>query len=184
MGKKIVIGITAASGAIYAKRLLFYLEKYHTQWEEVAVVFSENAEKLWELEIGEKPEVPFKTYANNDFMAPFASGSAAFRDMIICPCTMGSMGKIANGLAIDLISRAADVVLKERGNLVLVSREMPLNAIHIENMRKITAANGIICPASPSFYHKPQSIEEMVDTVVFRALELIHIQTEQKNWGD
>jgi 4-hydroxy-3-polyprenylbenzoate decarboxylase len=97
---------------------------------------------------------------------------------------MGSMGKIANGIAIDLISRAADVVLKERGNLVLVSREMPLNAIHIENMQKITAANGIICPASPSFYHHPQSIEEIVDTVVFRALELINIRTEQKSWGD
>lgn len=183
MSKKIIVGITAASGAIYAQRLFFYLEKYKEQWEDVAVVFSDNAKKVWEYELKKEINIPFKTYDAKDFMAPFASGSAGFSDMVVCPCTMGSLAKIANGLATDLLSRAADVILKEKRKLVLVTRETPINLIHIENMKKITLAGGIICPASPSFYFHQNKIEDIVDSVVFRALELIDISTEQSRWG-
>lgn len=183
MSKKIIIGITAASGAIYAQRLFFYLEKYKEQWDEVVVVFSDNAKKVWEYELRKEINIPFKTYDVNDFMSPIASGSAGFSDMVVCPCTMGSLAKIANGLATDLLSRAADVILKEKQNLVLVTRETPLNLIHIENMRKITLAGGIICPASPSFYFHQKKVEDIVDSVIFKALKLINITTEQKIWG-
>jgi len=184
MSKKIIIGITAASGAIYAQRLFFYLEKYKKQWDEIAVVFSDNAKNVWEFELQKKINIPFQTYAANDFMSPIASGSTGFSDMIVCPCTMGTLAKIANGLAIDLLARAADVILKEKRTLVLVTRETPINLIHIENMRKITLAGGIVCPASPSFYFHQNNVNDIVDSVVFRALELIGITTEQKHWNE
>lgn len=155
------------------------------QINEVNIVFSSNARDVWLHELGsfDETEIPFKIYGKNDFNAPFASGSAGFDTMIIIPCSMGTLGRIAQGISNDLISRAADVILKERRKLILVTRETPLNLIHINNMKTITEAGGIICPATPSFYSKPQTINELVQTVTDRVLSLAGLETDGYQWG-
>jgi 4-hydroxy-3-polyprenylbenzoate decarboxylase len=185
MKRKLIVAVTGASGVIYAKLLLEELLSMKDQTEEIAVVFSPNATEIWELELEEEfiPVSPFKTYSFSDFNAPFASGSSSFETMIICPCTMGTIGRIASGFSDDLITRAADVILKERRKLILVPRETPYNLIHIENMRKITLAGGIICPATPSFYLKPGTIPDLVKTVVFRILKLAEFPVRHDEWG-
>ncbi|MDP4224940.1 MAG: UbiX family flavin prenyltransferase [Bacteroidota bacterium] len=181
---KIIVGITGASGAIYARNLLEQLGKFSDQLEEVSVIFSENAKKVWsyELDSDSSQSLPFPVYENTDFFAPMASGSARFDAMIICPCSMGTLGKIAHGIADNLIVRSADVMLKERRKLILVPRECPYNLIHLENMKSITLAGGIIAPANPSFYSKPGSIEELVGTVTHRVLELAGFSLETYRW--
>ncbi len=181
---KIIVGVTGASGAIYAKTLINKLYTINEQIEDCDIVFSENAKKVWEFELENNNynEIPFKIYTTNDFFAPFASGSAKYDAMIICPCTMGSLGRIANGISDDLLTRAADVILKERKKLILVTREMPLNLIHIENFKKITLSGGIICPASPSFYSKPSTIDELVNTVIDRVLDLAGFDISTFRW--
>lgn len=183
---KIIIGVTGASGAVYAKTLLEKLATLKNQVEKIDVVFSDNAKEIWKYELDTDPEqtIPFKIYNKNDFFAPFASGSAGYDTMIICPCSMGTLGRIANGTSDDLITRASDVILKERKRLILVPRETPFSLIHINNMKIITEAGGIICPAIPSFYNKPGSIEDLVDTVINRVLELANIITNSFKWGD
>jgi len=183
---KIIVAVTGASGAIYAKSLLEKLVQNNHQIAVCDVVFSEQAKVVWEHELSEKPIIPkgFTVYEHNNFFAPFASGSANYDCMIICPCTMGTMGRIASGLANDLITRAADVMLKERKKLILLTRETPLNLIHINNMKTITEAGGIICPANPSFYHKPKTIEEAVFTVLNRVLDLAGFIVDYKRWID
>ncbi|MBC7399138.1 MAG: UbiX family flavin prenyltransferase, partial [Mucilaginibacter sp.] len=157
MKKKIVIAITGASGAIYAKLLLDRLQHLNSQVEEVAVVMSDNAKQVWKFELDNEDytKSSFKFYAKTDFMAPFASGSAKFDTMVIIPCSMGTLGRIAGGISDDLVTRAADVILKERRKLILVARDTPFNLIHIRNMATVTEAGGIICPAVPSYYNKP-----------------------------
>ncbi len=184
--KKIILAITGASGSIYAKQLIEHLYNLKSQVEDVAIVFSENAIDVWKHELGgfNRKEIPFKIYEPNDFYAPFASGSAKFDTMIVCPCSMGTLGRIAHGISDDLISRAADVVLKENRRLILVTRETPLNQIHISNMKVIADTGGIIFPASPSFYSKPKNIKEVVDTVVKRVLDLAEIDIETYRWGN
>ena len=118
-----------------------------------------------------------------DFHAPFASGSGRFNTMIICPCSMGTLGRIATGISNDLITRAADVVLKERRKLICVVRETPYNLIHIKNMEAVTLAGGIICPATPSFYSIPANLEEMAATVVDRIIDLAGITQQTYRWG-
>ncbi|MDR3184043.1 MAG: UbiX family flavin prenyltransferase [Prevotellaceae bacterium] len=182
MGRKIVIGVTGASGAIYAKRLF---DKLSPQEDvEVAVVFTANGEKVFRYEMGEAAfrAVPFPQYDNNDFFAPFASGSSLFDTLVVAPCSMGALARIAGGLASDLISRTADVMLKERRTLILVPRETPLHLIHIQNMQRIAEAGGVICPASPSFYSHPQTIDNAVDTVVDRVLQLAGFTVETYRW--
>ncbi|MBK9400544.1 MAG: UbiX family flavin prenyltransferase [Bacteroidetes bacterium] len=183
---KIVVGVTGASGAIYAKVLLEKLTLLQDQLLEVAVVFSDNARDVWEYELGHKDysRLPFKVYDKGDFMAPFASGSARFETMIICPCSMGTMARIAHGISGDLITRAADVILKERRKLILVTRDTPLSLIHIDNMRTITMAGGIIAPASPSFYSKPESLENLAATVVDRVLDLAGLENVTYRWSE
>ena len=183
---KIIIGVTGASGAIYAKTLFEKLATLKNTVEKIDVVFSDNAKEIWKYELDTDPEqsIPFNIYKKNDFFAPFASGSACYDIMIICPCSMGTLGRIANGISNDLITRAADVVLKERKKLILVPRETPFNLIHINNMKIITVAGGIICPAIPSFYNKPGSIKDLVDTVVDRVLQLTDIKTDAFKWGE
>jgi 4-hydroxy-3-polyprenylbenzoate decarboxylase len=185
MKRKLIVAVTGASGAIYAKLLLEELLLLKNRTEEIAVVFSPNATEIWKLELEEEyiPVSPFKTYSFSDFNAPFASGSSSFDTMIICPCTMGTLGRIAAGFSDDLITRAADVILKERRQLILVPRETPYNLIHIENMRKITLAGGIICPATPSFYSKPGTISDLVKTVVSRILKLAEFPVIHDEWG-
>lgn len=183
---KIVIGISGASGAIYAKLLLDELNKLSTQIEAVGIVMSDNAKYVWETELGNKDyqNYPFTFYSKNDFEAPFASGSAKYNTMIVAPCSMGTLSRIAHGTSNDLLTRAADVILKERRKLILVCRESPLNLIHIENMRQLTLAGGIICPAVPSFYSNPQTIEEAVMTVINRVIDLIGLEKKSYSWGE
>ncbi len=183
--KKLVIALTGASGSVYAKLLLQKLTQIRDQFSEAGIVFSKNAKEIWEYELEDKSyfDFPFKVYEKNDFYAPFASGSAGFNTMIICPCSMGTLGRIAGGISDDLITRAADVILKEKGKLILVPREIPYNLIHIKNMETITLAGGIICPATPSFYTRPQSIEDLVSTVINRVLDLADFKIDSKRWG-
>lgn len=186
MKKKIVVAITGASGAIYAKLLLQKLQQLHAQVAEVAVVMSDNAKQVWQVELDndDYKTFPFKFYDKHDFMAPFASGSARFDTMVIVPCSMGTLGRIAGGISDDLITRAADVILKERRKLILVARDTPLNLIHIRNMQTVTEAGGIICPAVPSFYSKPKTIEELSLTVVNRVIDLIGLENESYRWSE
>ncbi len=183
--KKIVLAITGASGAIYAKVLAQKLQLLTEQIEEVAMVMSDNAKQVWEFELNEDSyrHLPFKEYNKNDFNAPFASGSAKFDTMIIIPCSMGTIGRIAAGISNDLITRAADVILKERRKLILVARDTPLSLIHINNFKTITEAGGIICPAVPSFYNQPKTIEDVAATVVNRVIDLCGLTHETYRWG-
>ncbi|MEN9951297.1 MAG: hypothetical protein RLY85_2049, partial [Bacteroidota bacterium] len=123
-------------------------------------------------------------YSKNDFNAPFASGSGQYDTMIIAPCSMGTLGRIASGISNDLITRAADVILKERRKLICVARETPYNLVQIRNMETITLAGGIICPATPSFYSKPKTIEEAVATVTDRVLDLAGFDVKSFRWGN
>lgn len=183
---KIIVAIGGSSGSIYAKILLDRLKVIVNQTEAIGVVMSDNAIYNWELEIGpwSKDEYPFTFYNKMDFMAPFASGSAKYEVMLVCPCSMGLLGRIAAGISNDLTTRAADVILKERRKLIVVTREMPLSLIHIRNMETVTLAGGIICPATPSFYGKPSTIEEVAGTVIDRVLDLSGLDWKSYRWGE
>lgn len=182
---KLIISITGASGAIYAKCLLDCLVNRQDQVAAVGIVMSDNAKLVWESELGndDYSKYPFNFYDKKDFSAPFASGSAQYNTMIVIPCSMGTMGRIAAGISDDLCTRAADVILKERRKLIVVARETPYHLIHIKNMEAITLAGGIICPATPSFYSQPKTIEEAAMTVVHRVLDLAGLQNDSFRWG-
>ena len=183
---KIVLAITGASGSVYAKLLIEKLLTLKDQWQELAIVMTDNARLVWRTELDNEAyeHYPLKFYSTQDFMAPFASGSGQFNTMIIAPCSMGTLGRIAGGISADLITRAADVILKERRKLICVIRDTPYNLIHIRNMETITLAGGIICPATPSFYSKPSTIEEAATTVVDRILDLAGIAITAYRWGN
>jgi flavin prenyltransferase len=187
--KKVVIAITGASGSLYAKSLLDKLTILQSQWTELAVIMTENAKLVWKTELDNDPDsyrnkdCPLKFFGPQDFMAPFASGSGKYDTMIIIPCSMGTLGRIASGISNDLITRAADVILKERRKLICVVRDTPYNLIHIRNMETITLSGGIICPATPSFYSKPQTIEQVAATVVDRVLDLAGFDITTFRWG-
>ena len=183
---KIVLAITGASGAIYAKVLLDKLTTLKSQIESIGLVMSDNAKYVWkqELENEDYKNYNLNHYSKLDFSAPFASGSANYNVMIVCPASMGTIGRIANGISNDLTTRAADVVLKEKRKLILVARETPYNLIHIENMKKITNSGGIICPATPSFYSKPKNFEELAATVIDRVIDLAEIKHDHYMWGE
>jgi 4-hydroxy-3-polyprenylbenzoate decarboxylase len=184
INKKIAIAVTGASGAIYAQVLLNKLSKIDGL--ELALVMSDNAKDVWkyELENEDYKKLSIKEYAVKDYFAPFASGSSSFEALVICPCSMGTLGRIANGMSDSLITRAADVMLKERRKLICVVRDTPYNLIHIENMQKVTLAGGIICPASPSFYSLPKTFEEMAATVVDRVIGLLNIKIDTYRWKE
>src|SRR5215210_7369905 len=172
--KKIAVAITGASGSVYARLLLEKLVGIKDQLTELSIVMTDNAKLVWQTELGNDNYAgyPARYFHTKDFMAPFASGSAGYDGLIVCPCSMGTLGRIAAGISNDLITRAADVMLKERRKLILLTRDTPLNYIHIKNMETVTLAGGIICPASPSFYSKPKNFEELAKTVTNRALSL------------
>jgi flavin prenyltransferase len=182
---KIVLAITGASGSIYPKLMIDKLLTIKEQWQHLAVVMTDNAKQVWQTELGNsaynKYDIPF--YNTMDFTAPFASGSGRFNTMIIAPCSMGSLGRIATGVSNDLITRAADVILKERRKLICVVRDTPYNLVHIRNMETVTLAGGIICPATPSFYSRPKTIEEVAATVVDRVLDLAGLDISTFRWG-
>ena len=184
--QKIVVAITGASGAIYAEHLLSSLLDIKDQWMEIAVVMTTNAREVWKTELQQEDykSLPFRFYDTQDFNAPFASGSAKFGTMIIIPCSMGTVGRIATGVSNDLISRAADVILKERRKLICVVRDTPYNLIHLRNMTTIAEAGGIICPASPSYYSRPINFTELAGTVTDRVLHLAGFETKAFEWGE
>ncbi len=183
--KKTVIAITGASGSVYAALLLDKLIAVKEQWTDLSVVMTDNAKEVWKTELANDSwkNYPLKFYGTTDFSAPFASGSGKYDTMIIIPCSMGTLGRIAAGISNDLITRSADVILKERRKLICVVREMPYNLIHIRNMETLTQAGGIICPATPSFYSQPKTIEQVAATVVDRVLDLAGFDITTFRWG-
>jgi 4-hydroxy-3-polyprenylbenzoate decarboxylase len=186
MRRKIVVAVSGASGAIYTKVLLDKISLLKDDIEAVGVIMSDNAKDVWKYELEEDSfkNYPFDFYSKTDFTAPFASGSARFDTMIVCPCSMGTLGRVASGVSDDLTTRAADVILKERRKLIMVVRETPFNLIHINNMKTITEAGGIICPANPSFYSRPQTIEAVAATVIDRLLDLAGFDSKSYRWGE
>lgn len=184
--RKIVIAITGASGSIYAQEILKKLIEIKQDLADVALILSKNAQDIWKHELNNNflDNLPFKTWSNNDFYAPFASGSSFYDTLIVIPCSMGTLGRIAAGISDDLITRTADVMLKERRKLILVPRETPLSLIHLQNMLTLTQAGGIICPGSPSFYSNPNTIQDLVLTVVNRILHLANLKTNGYVWGE
>ena len=182
--RKIVLAITGASGSIYAFKILERLHQMQAPVEEIAIIFSETGRMIWESEIGSRfhDEGSAKEYNNREFQAPFASGSSRYDTMIICPASMGTVGRIANGTSDDLIARTADVMLKERRKLIIVPRETPYNLIHINNLKSLTLAGAIICPASPSFYSNPKTIDDLVLTVADRIIDLAGFDNDCFRW--
>ena len=185
MANKIVVAVTGASGSIYAKVLLEKLMQLQSQWQELSVVMSTNAKDIWRAELGNEDYNHYNVrhWDKYDFTAPFASGSAKYNIMLVAPCSMGTLGRIAAGTSDDVITRAADVILKERRKLILMLRDTPYNLIHIRNMETVTLGGGIICPATPSFYSKPTTMEEVAATVIDRMLDLAGLEHDSFRWG-
>lgn len=182
---KIVIAVTGASGSIYAKLVIDKLLAIKEQWNDLAVVMTTNAKEVWKTELNNESfgAYPVQFYTQQQFTAPFASGSGQYNCMIVVPCSMGTLGRIATGISNDLITRSADVILKERRKLICVVRETPYNLIHIRNMEAVTLAGGIICPATPSFYSKPLTVEAVAATVADRILDLAGFDISSFRWG-
>jgi flavin prenyltransferase len=186
--RRIVVGVSGASGSPYARRLLGILADREKGDADVtsACIFSRNARSVWQLECGGTPEdVGVRIVPPDDYSVPFASGSAAWDAMVVIPCSMGVVGRLASGTSDSLLTRAADVMLKERRTLVLVFREAPLTIIHLENLTRLAAAGAVILPASPSFYGRPDTVEDLIDTVVARVLDHLGVDhTLGKRWGE
>lgn len=182
MKKKIILGITGASGSLYAVRFLQCMQQADV---EVHGILSDAGRLVLQHELGlrlaDLQHYAAKWYAVEDFAAPMASGSSRFSAMVVLPCTMGSLGAIANGIAKNLIHRAADVILKEKRPLLLAVRETPLNRVHLENMLKVHDAGATVCPPMPSFYHHPESLEEMAAFFAGRLADLLGIETNGLN---
>lgn len=179
---KIIVAVTAASGAIYARQLLEQLVT-SPQVENIALILSTNAEAVAETEGVTLPESDKITrYANDNLFAAPASGSARWDAMVIVPSSVGTVGRVAAGVSQTLIERAADVMLKERRRLVVVVRETPLSLIHLRNMTTLTEAGAIVLPASPSFYSRPTDIEELCSTVTERIVSLLGIDAPHFEW--
>ena len=198
--KTITLALTGASGIPYAMRLLECLlqggSRVHLVYSQAAQIVAkqemdfvlpnraQDAEKMLSEKLGTFSG-ELKVFGIQDWYAPMASGSNPGDAMVICPCTMGTLGKIAGGISDDLIARAADVMLKEKRPLILVPREMPFSSIHLENMLKLSHAGAVIMPPNPGFYHHPQSVQDIVDFVVARILDHLGVsQTLIRPWGE
>lgn len=188
--RKVVVGITGASGAPYAKRLLGWLgERVRARGDvEVGVCLSPTAPEVWQLECGgslHEELADFAVWGGRDYRAPFASGSAGWHAMAIVPCSMGTCARVAHGISDTLLTRAADVMLKERRTLVVVPRETPLSVIHLENLTALARAGATILPAMPSFYGKTKTLEQAIDTVVGRVLDHLGLEHDLlRRWGE
>ena len=196
MKKKIVVGITGASGAPYARRLLGVLRERDDV--ELGVCHSQTAPEVWALECGgdlreflgvehrgsASGARPVQVWAGRDYKAPFASGSAGWHAMAVVPCSMGTAARIAHGISDTLLTRAADVMLKERRKLVVVPRETPLSTVHLENLTALSRAGAVVLPAMPSFYGKPSSLDDVLDTVVARLMDHLGLEHDLgSRWG-
>ena len=180
---RILVAITGASGSLYAQRLLNNLD---ADQHEVHVVLSQYAPAVIAEELPGGLRLPAGMRSHNlkSMNAPFASGSNAPDAMVVIPCSMGTLGRIAHGYSEDVLLRAADVMLKERKKLILVPRETPLNLIHVKNFELLLQAGATILPANPSFYTRPQQVEQVVDTVVARVLDHLGIPNQlAPRWG-
>lgn len=183
--RKIVVGVTGASGAVYAQRVLHFLrDEGPALGLEAHVVFTRYGRVVYTDETGESvADLGLPTYGHGDMTAPFASGSAGFHAMVVVPCSAGSLARIAHGVSVDLVGRAADVMLKERRKLVLVLRESPYNLVHLNNMVAVTQAGALVMPASPSFYSHPDGVTALVDTVTARILDQLDVPNElMRRW--
>ena len=181
---KVIVAITGASGAIYARQTLEVLT-VHPDVERIALILSDHAEDVMRAEGVTLPASErIVRYANSDMWASVASGSARWDAMVVVPASMGTVARIATGISRTLIERAADVMLKERRPLVMVVRESPYSLIHLRNMTSLTEAGAIILPASPSFYFAPTTIEELCLPVTLRALELARLEIAHREWGE
>lgn len=170
---RIVLAATGASGTIYLQRLLDYLSGPE---HELHLVLTPYAKQVVNEEAGGLRLPPNITeHSDKSMNAPFASGSAVFDAMVVCPCSMGTLGRIAHGTSESLILRAADVFLKERRKLILVPRETPWNLIHAKNAVAVIEAGAILLPAMPSFYTRPETFDQLADTVVWRILDQIGV---------
>ena len=198
--KTITLAFTGASGLPYGMQLLECLlqsgQRVNLVYSQAAQIVAkqemdfvlpnrpQDAEKFLAERLGQF-NGELKVFGIQDWYAPMASGSNPGDAMVICPCTMGTLGKIASGVSDDLIARAADVMLKEKRTLILVPREMPFSSIHLENMLKLAQAGAVIMPPNPGFYHHPQSVQSMVDFVVARILDHLGVaQTLMKPWAE
>jgi 4-hydroxy-3-polyprenylbenzoate decarboxylase len=181
---RIVIGISGASGAPYAERLLEVLSGMPNRVS-LAVVLSSTAEEVWQHECTrELSSFDVSVYGGRDYSAPFASGSSAPDAMVIVPASMSTIARVAQGISDNLLTRAADVVLKERKKLIVVPRETPYSSIHLQNMLELTRAGALVMPASPSFYGRPQSIADLLDTVVGRICDQLGLEHgKTRRWG-
>ncbi|HUK67107.1 MAG TPA: UbiX family flavin prenyltransferase [Anaeromyxobacteraceae bacterium] len=181
---KLVVAVSGASGAPYARRLLdFFASEGPHHAVSVDLVFTETGKQVWMQEVGEAPSYPFQTWKNRDFTAPFASGSARYDGMVVVPCSAGCLARIAYGVSLDLVGRAADVMLKERRRLILCLRESPLSLVHARALTQVIEAGALVVPASPSFYSRPKDLGELVDTVVARLLDRLDIPNElMRRW--
>ncbi len=181
---KLVVAISGASGAPYARRLLDFLAEHGpAAGVSVDLVFTQTGRQVWKHEIGAEPRYPFKVWKNQDFTAPFASGSALYDGMVVIPCSAGALARIAYGISVDLVGRAADVMLKERRRLVLVLRETPISLVHARAMTQVIEAGAFVMPASPSFYSGPRTIDALVDTVVARVLDRLGLPNDlMRRW--
>lgn len=190
--RKIVVGVSGASGAPYAARLLVLLADARRAGAvaEVGVVLSRTAAQVWRHEVGGDVREAmvahgFPVAEGRDYDAPYASGSAGYGAMVVVPASMSSIARIAHGISDDLLTRAADVVLKERRRLILVARETPYSELHLRNMLDVTRAGAIVLPATPSFYARPRTLEEAIDTVVARVLDHLGLPTAiTARWGE
>ncbi len=188
MKRKIVVGVTGASGAPYAKRLIGLLEERARSREDVelGVCLSSTAPEVWALECGGDPRESIKSpiWGGRDYRAPFASGSAGWHAMVVVPCSMSTVARIAHGTSDSLLTRAADVMLKERRTLIVVPRETPLSVIHLENLTTLARAGAVVMPAAPSFYSQPKTLDDAIDSIVARVLD--HLQLDHgvgTRWG-
>ena len=186
--RKIVVAITGASGAPYAKRCLAWLSDLAAKGDvELGVCASPTAPEVWALECGGdmREHLREKLWGPKDFKAPFASGSAGWDAMLVVPCSMGTVARIAHGISDSLLTRAADVMLKERRTLVVVPRETPLSLVHLENLTALVRAGAVVLPAMPSFYTRPESIDALVDTVVGRIMDHLEVDAPRvRRWGE
>ena len=194
--RRLIVAVTGASGALYAVR---FLRQAARHFDEIYVMLSDNAPAVFATETGGRLARPYAAqdylgtdaaYDNirfldtKDYFTPPASGSFVHDGMVVIPCSMGTLGRIAHGISNDLTTRAADVCLKERRKLILVARDTPLNLIHLRNMVAVTEAGAIVLPAVPAFYHQPKTVEDLVDTVVARVLQTLGLpQDLQPQWA-
>ncbi len=190
--KKIIVCISGASGVIYAKRLLEFLNENNTEDNNnisIGLIISNSAKKIIKhelnIELDDIIKLSNKYYENDDFFSPIASGSNTFDAAVVVPCSMKTLSSVANGYSNNLICRICDIALKEQRKLIIMPREMPFNTIHLENMLKLSRLGVLIMPPIPGFYNNPKNMDDIINFVVGRLLDNLGIKNNLfKRWGN